>query len=167
MRGENGICPGGSLPHRLRAEPPRRLPLRGRWRGAPEGENLPKGTRERICAMLYYNRKNVPLAKQLRRDMTPWERKLWYQFLRTFTPRFQRQKSIGGYIADFYCAKTRLVIELDGAQHYTPAQRQADSLRTEFFAQNHIRVLRFTNLDIDRRFDGVCQTIEAAVQAAV
>lgn len=117
--------------------------------------------------MLYYNRKNVPLAKQLRRDMTPWERKLWYQFLRTFTPRFQRQKSIGGYIADFYCAKTRLVIELDEAQHYTPAQRQADSLRTEFFAQNHIRVLRFTNLDIDRRFDGVCQTIEAAVQAAV
>ena len=100
--------------------------------------------------MLYYNRKNVPLAKQLRRDMTPWERKLWYCFL-----------------ADFYCAKTRLVIELDGAQHYTPEQQQTDSLRTEFFAQNHIRVLRFTNLDIDRRFDGVCQTIEAAVQAAV
>lgn len=99
--------------------------------------------------------------------MTPWERKLWYCFLRTFTPRFQRQKPIGGYIADFYCAKTRLVIELDGAQHYTPLQQQTDSLRTEFFAQNHIRVLRFTNLDIDRRFDGVCQTIEAAVQAAV
>ena len=143
--------------------------------------------------MLYYNRKNVPLAKQLRRDMTPWERKLWYCFLRTFTPRFQRQKPIdraacqagsgrtprplcegappqkpiGGYIADFYCAKARLVIELDGAQHYTPEQQQTDSLRTEFFAQNHIRVLRFTNLDIDRRFDGVCQTIEAAVQAAV
>ena len=54
-----------------------------------------------------------------------------------------------------------------GAQHYTPEQQQTDSLRTEFFAQNHIRVLRFTNLDIDRRFDGVCQTIEAAVQAAV
>ena len=82
-------------------------------------------------------------------------------------PRFQRQKPIGGYIADFYCAKARLVIELDGAQHYTPEQQQTDSLRTELFAQNHIRVLRFTNLDIDRRFDGVCQTIEAAVQAAV
>ena len=117
--------------------------------------------------MLYYNRKNVPLAKQLRRDMTPWERKLWYQFLRTFTPRFQRQKPIGGYIADFYCAKTRLVIELDGARHYTPEQQQTDSLRTEFFAQNHIRVLRFPNLDIARHFAGVCQTIEAAVQAAV
>lgn len=77
------------------------------------------------------------------------------------------EKPIGGYIADFYCAKTRLVIELDGAQHYTPEQQQTDSLRTEFFAQNHIRVLRFTNLDIDRHFDGVCQTIEAAVQAAV
>ena len=111
--------------------------------------------------MLYYDKKNVPLARQLRKNMTPWENKLWYQFLRTFTPRF------GGYIADFYCAKARLVIELDGAQHYTPEQQQTDSLRTEFFAQNHIRVLRFTNLDIDRRFDGVCQTIEAAVQAAV
>ena len=118
-------------------------------------------------ALIGIQRRGVPLAKQLRRDMTPWERKLWYCFLRTFTPRFQRQKPIGGYIADFYCAKTRLVIELDGAQHYTPEQQQTDSLRTEFFAQNHIRVLRFTNLDIDRRFDGVCQTIEAAVQAAV
>ena len=96
--------------------------------------------------MLYYDKKNVPLARQLRKNMTPWENKLWYQFLRTFTPRFQRQKPIGGYIADFYCAKTRLVIELDGAQHYTPEQQQTD---------------------IDRRFDGVCQTIEAAVQAAV
>lgn len=67
----------------------------------------------------------------------------------------------------FLLRKNKLVIELDGAQHYTPEQQQTDSLRTEFFAQNHIRVLRFTNLDIDRRFDGVCQTIEAAVQAAV
>ena len=58
--------------------------------------------------MLYYDKKNVPLARQLRKNMTPWENKLWYQFLRTFTPRFQRQKPIGGYIADFYCAKTRL-----------------------------------------------------------
>ena len=58
---------------------------------------------------------------------------MWYQFLRTFTPRFQRQKPLGGYIADFYCAKARLVIELDGALHYTPEQQQTDSLRTEFF----------------------------------
>ncbi len=117
--------------------------------------------------MLYYNRKNVPLAKQLRRDMTPWERKLWIAFSAP-SPRASSAKSlIGGYIADFYCAKARLVIELDGAHHYKPEQQQTDSLRTEFFAQNHIRVLRFTNLDIDRRFDGVCQTIEAAVQAAV
>ena len=117
--------------------------------------------------MRTYNPRNIPLARHLRKNMTPWENKLWYQFLRTFTPRFQRQKPIGGYIADFYCAKTRLVIELDGARHYTPEQQQTDSLRTEFFAQNHIRVLWFTNLDIDRHFDGVCQTIEAAVQAAV
>lgn len=116
--------------------------------------------------MLYYNRKNVPLAKQLRKDMTPWERKLWYCYLRTYTPRFQRQKAIGNYIADFYCVRARLIVELDGSQHYTPDQQQADARRTEFFAQNKLNVLRFTNLDIDRRFDGVCQTIDAAVQAA-
>ena len=114
--------------------------------------------------MLYYNRKNTTLAKQLRRDMTPWERKLWYCFLRTYSPRFQRQKPIGSYIADFYCAKAKLIVELDGSQHYTPEQMQADRERTDFFTQNKIVVLRFSNLDIDRRFDGVCQTIDTAVQ---
>ena len=117
--------------------------------------------------MLYYNRKNTTLAKQLRKDMTPWERKLWYCFLRTSSPRFQRQKPIGSYIADFYCAKAKLIVELDGSQHYTPEQMQADRERTDFFTQNKIVVLRFSNLDIDRRFDGVCQTIDTAVQAAV
>ena len=116
--------------------------------------------------MLYYDKKNVPLARQLRKNMTPWENKLWYQFLRTYTPRFQRQKPIGSYIADFYCAKARLIVELDGSGHYTPDRQQADAHRTEFFAKNQISVLRFTNLDIDRRFDGICQTIDTAVQAA-
>ena len=68
--------------------------------------------------MKEYNRENIPLAKALRKNMTPWERKLWYQFLRSYPVRFQRQKAIGNYIADFYCAKAGLVIELDGSQHY-------------------------------------------------
>ena len=61
-----------------------------------------------------YHKDNIPLAKTLRKNMTPWERRLWYDFLRNYPVRFQRQKAIGNYIADFYCAKARLVIELDG-----------------------------------------------------
>ena len=83
--------------------------------------------------MLYYDKKNVPLARTLRKNMTPWENKLWYQYLRAYAPRFQRQKPIGSYIADFYCAKARLVVELDGSGHYTLEQQQADTRRTEFF----------------------------------
>ena len=66
-----------------------------------------------------YNKENIPLAKTLRKNMTPRERKLWYDFLRYYPVRFQRQKAIGNYITDFYCAKARLVIELDGGGHYT------------------------------------------------
>ena len=69
-----------------------------------------------------YNKENIPLAKALRKNMTPWERKLWHDFLRNYPIRFQRQKAIGNYIADFYCAKARLVVELGGGGHYTPEQ---------------------------------------------
>ena len=61
--------------------------------------------------------------------MTPWERKLWYEFLRSYPVRFQRQKAIGNYIADFYCAKARLVVELDGGGHYTPEQIEKDKVK--------------------------------------
>ena len=64
--------------------------------------------------MIEYDKRNIPRAKELRKNMTPWERKLWYEYLRQYPVRFQRQKAIGEYIADFYCAKARLVIELDG-----------------------------------------------------
>ena len=77
-----------------------------------------------------YNKENIPLAKVLRKNMTPWERKLWYDFLRNYPGRFQRQKAIGNYIADFYCAKARLIIELDGGGHYTTEQRIKDEQRT-------------------------------------
>ena len=78
--------------------------------------------------------------------------------------RFQRQKAIGEYIADFYCANARIIIELDGSQHHDAAQQQADAHRTDFFAANHITVLRFTNLDIDKNFPGVCQTIGSTLR---
>jgi len=99
--------------------------------------------------MKAYNKANIPLAKALRKDMTPWERKLWYDFLRNYPVRFQRQKAIGNYIADFYCAKAGLVLELDGGGHYTAEQTDKDAVRTEALESMKLTVLRISNLDID------------------
>ena len=82
--------------------------------------------------MIEYNKNNISLAKSLRKNMTPWERKLWYNYLRHYNVRFQRQKAIGDYIVDFYCAKARLIIELDGGGHYTTEQQEKDKIRTEY-----------------------------------
>ena len=71
-----------------------------------------------------YRKENIPRAKELRKNMTPWERKLWYEFLRNYPLRFQRQKAVGDYIADFYCAKAGLVVELDGGGHYAGREGQ-------------------------------------------
>jgi len=78
--------------------------------------------------------------------------------------RFQRQKAIGNYIADFYCAKARLVLELDGGGHYTAEQREKDSLRTNELESINLKVVRICNLDIDHNFSGVCEYIDLAVQ---
>ena len=111
-----------------------------------------------------YNKKNIPLAKGLRKNMTPWERKLWYDFLHNYPVRFQRQKAIGNYIADFYCAKARLVIELDGGGHYTPEQKRKDKQRTHDLNAMNLTVVRICNLDIDRNFRGVCEYVDRLVQ---
>jgi len=114
--------------------------------------------------MKAYNKANIPLAKALRKNMTPWERKLWYEFLRNYPIRFQRQKAIGNYIADFYCAKARLVIELDGGGHYDGCQMEKDSIRTQELEAMHLTVLRICNLEIDRNFTGVCEHIDRNVK---
>ena len=111
-----------------------------------------------------YNKENRPLAKTLRKNMTPWERKLWYEFLRYYPVRFQRQKAIGNYIADFYCAKARLVIELDGGGHYTAEQARKDEMRTKDLESMNLTVVRICNLDFDRKFSGVCEYIDLTVK---
>ena len=111
-----------------------------------------------------YNKANIPLAKELRKNMTPWERKLWYDFLRKYPVRFQRQKAIDNFIADFYCAKAGLVLELDGGGHYTPEQEEKDAARTETLNRMHLTVLRICNIDIDRNFAGVCEEIDLCVK---
>ena len=114
--------------------------------------------------MISYNKQNIPLAKALRKNMTPWERKLWYQFLKGYPIRFQRQKAIGNYIADFYCAKAKLVIELDGSQHYSDDGISSDNKKDSYFQNQEIKVLRFPNLDVDKNFHGVAATIDFNVQ---
>ena len=99
--------------------------------------------------------------------MTPWERKLWYDFLRNYPIRFQRQKAIGNYIADFYCAKANLVIELDGSQHYEDEGLVNDEKRTEYLEQYGIKVVRISNLDVLKNFEGVCMYIDNAVKQSL
>ena len=111
-----------------------------------------------------YNKENIPLAKTLRKNMTPWERKLWYDFLRYYPVRFQRQKAIGNYIADFYCATARLAIELDGSGHYTAELARKDEMRTKDLESMNLTVVRICNLDIDRNFSGVCEYIDLTVK---
>ena len=110
---------------------------------------------------MYDPRNNALLenARKLRKNMTKEERHLWYDFLRYCKPRFRRQQIIGNYIADFYCSKARLVIELDGSQHLQPSSLVYDSHRTAYFQSLGISVLRYYNTDISQNFHGVCQHI--------
>lgn len=112
---------------------------------------------------LEYNKSLIQNAKALRKNTTPWENKLWYQFLRHYPVRFQRQKTIGNYITDFYCAKAKLVIELDGGGHFEPNQAEYDENRALELSKFGLRILRFTNLEVDNNFEGVCTAINAAV----
>ena len=112
---------------------------------------------------LDYVRDNIPLARDLRANMTPQERHLWYDGLRRLPVRFQRQKAIGPYIADFYCHRARLVVELDGSQHYTDEAWAYDERRTAFLASQGVEVLRFRNRTIDEFFDMALARIEDRV----
>ena len=116
---------------------------------------------------LDYNKKNIPLARNLRKNATPQENHLWYDFLSKYEIRFQRQKSIGDYIADFYCHKAKLVIEIDGSQHYTPQGKQEDQFRTERLAEFGLNVIRFSNRQINTNFRGVCEYIDLVVKASL
>ena len=114
-----------------------------------------------------HNKQLVPLAKQLRREMTKEERHLWYDFLRSYPVRFSRQKVLGKYIADFYCAEAKLVIELDGSQHYEPNNAQKDEERTEFLKEYGLEVVRIPNNEIGQNFRGVCEYIDATVKQSL
>ena len=120
-----------------------------------------------MSALKPYNRGNVSIAKMLRKNMTPWERKLWYLFLRTYPVRFRRQQAIGEYIVDFYCAQAKLIVELDGGGHYTSEQMENDTIRTWYLNSLGLTVVRICNLDVDRDFQGVCEHINQIVKSSL
>ena len=114
--------------------------------------------------MIPKNNHLLPKARELRREMTPQERKLWYLFLRKYPVKFYKQRIIASFIADFYCPKARLVIELDGSQHYQEPGMAYDSKRTAALEGYGLRVLRFSNADIDQQFSSVCEQIDQIVK---
>ena len=102
-------------------------------------------------------------ARRLRQNMTPQERHLWYDFLRSHSMKFYKQKQVGPYFLDFYCPARRIAIELDGGQHYEKNGEEQDKARTEYLRKKQIRVLRFSNTEVDRDFEGVCAAVDLAV----
>ena len=99
------------------------------------------------------------LAKQLRKNMTKEERHLWYDFLKSLPIMVHRQKVIGKYIVDFYVAEARVILELDGSQHYEAEGKQADAVRDAYFHSLGMTVLRYSNADINLRFSSVCEDL--------
>ena len=98
-------------------------------------------------------------ARRLRREMTKEENRLWYLYLRDCPVKFYKQKIIGNYIADFYCHKAKLVVELDGSQHYEEQGIAYDAARTAYFNQLGLEVMRIPNNEVMRNFEGVCEAI--------
>ena len=107
------------------------------------------------------------ISQTLRNNATPWENKLWYEFLRNYSVPFHRQKVKGGYVLDFYCSKAKLAIELDGGGHYTDEQKESDEIRTLELKKHGIEVLRFSNLDVDKNFYEVCTVIDGKVKSII
>ncbi len=112
---------------------------------------------------LPYKQELIPFAKKLRKNMTPQEKHLWYDFLRMYPIRFQRQKAIKSFIADFYCHEAKLIIEIDGSQHYTDQGEAYDRERTAILKEFNLEVIRFSNYDVNTNFEGVCLRIDKIV----
>ena len=112
-----------------------------------------------------HKKENVSIAQALRKNMTPEERRLWYEYLRTYPIRFKRQTAIGKYIVDFYCPVAKVAVELDGRQHYTEVGRSKDAERAAYLKEEcGIRVIRFKNYQIRENFSGVCEQIDFIVK---
>ena len=115
-------------------------------------------------SFLDYRRRLKRSARSLRSDPTPAERKLWFEFLRDLPLRFSRQKPLGNYIADFYCASRLLIIEVDGDSHFTDRGEAYDGRRSSALERQGLCIIRFTNLEVMEQFEAVCQRIRDALK---
>ena len=114
-----------------------------------------------------HNKELTENAKFLRNNMTKEEKHLWYDYLRKCPVRFSRQKVLGKYIADFYSAKAKLVIELDGAQHFEKENRIYDEKRTEFLEQYDLKIIRIPNGEINTNFEGICRYLDKQIEQSL
>jgi very-short-patch-repair endonuclease len=114
----------------------------------------------KTASHLPYNPKLIEKAKELRKNMTPAEKKLWNNYLKTLKTKFFRQRPIDNFIVDFYCAKLKLVIEIDGETHFTDEEKNYDSQRTLILEGYGLQVIRFTNQQVFKNFEGVCEYID-------
>lgn len=106
-------------------------------------------------------------AKVLRKNMTKEERHLWYDFLKNYPVRFLRQKVIDNYIVDFYCHKARIIIELDGSQHFEDKGLLKDKIRTDKIEERNLIVIRIPNNEVNKNFEGVCLYIDNTVKESL
>ena len=113
------------------------------------------------------NKNLLENARELRHNMTRQEKHLWYDFLSNYPIKIYRQRIIDNFIADFYCHQARLVIEIDGSQHYTPENLIYDKKRTSVLKKYGLFVLRFTNMDVDNEFDSVCHVIDKTIKERI
>ena len=111
-----------------------------------------------------YNRNLMFNARELRKNLTPQEGKLWHLYLKNYPIKFYRQRVIDSYIVDFYCSEAKLIVEIDGSQHYTPDGMERDCIRTEILQQYGLEVIRFSNYDIDTNIYNVCEMIDKKVR---
>ena len=144
--------------------PKRPLP-KGERAAHKRGEGIKKT--EGFSTERKHNTKLTENAKSLRKSMTKEERHLWYDFLRTYPIRFLRQKVIDNYIVDFYCHEARLIIELDGSQHYEEKGLLKDKIRTEKIESRNLTVIRIPNNEVNKNFRGVCEYIDLFVKESL
>ena len=114
---------------------------------------------------LPYNNGQLDHARSLRKTMTPQERHLWFDFLRDYPVKVYKQRIIGSYIVDFYCDAAKLVIELDGSQHYEPNGQNQDAVRTQYLQSLGLTVVRYSNAEINREFRAVCDALDRLIRS--
>ena len=110
---------------------------------------------------------NKGRSRELRREMTPQERRLWHCFLKDYPIKIYRQRSIDRFVVDFYCSRAHIVIEIDGGQHVTPEGKRYDEMRDKILQGYGLEVIRIYNTDIDRNFDGVCEWLDRKLKESL